>query len=336
MTDSAGQTEQAEGWQPVPLNSLPTDGNWDMPTVDTETAEAPAAEAASGVFTLWSDVSEFQSPANNSYPYNFFAFRSHDGSHNDANFLANAAWANGSVASGKLWGYICYYFYRPGFNGAASFINRIGPHPNPKMVAMIDVESAGGQVHGNQSAQINGEFNELAHYLGRPHRVIGYGNTSDLNALWPTKPSGIKLIIAAYGSNPGYPGKFAHQFEDNANTRPFGPSDLNSADGMTPHDLQTMFGFTTAPAPAPSPPQQQPGTQAGPSKVGNAYRWEADGTISLQAFAARRNSLALSILRTTSTASALSTKNYGALNNYVLGGVTKPMPRGLVIYTVNA
>jgi hypothetical protein len=318
------------------MDSLPQDGNWDLPAEDFEATPATEASAASsGIYTLWSDVSEFQCPVNNSYPYNFFALRSHDGSHNDSNFMANVTWANDSVKSGKLWGYIVYYFYRPGFNGATSFINRIGPHPNSKMVAMIDVESAGGQVRGNQSAQINGEFNELAKYLGDARRVIGYGNTSDLNALWPTKPHGCRLIVAAYGSNPGYPGKFAHQFEDNANTRPFGPSDLNSADGMTPHDLQTMFGMTSAPAPPPPGPSPTPGTQSGPSKVGNAYRWEADGTISLQAFAARRNSMVLSLLRTSTTAS-LNAKNYANLNKYVMSGVTKPMPRGLVFYTANA
>jgi len=70
--------------------------------------------------TLWSDISEFQTDVNNAYPYHFLALRSHDGGHNDLHFMANVTWANNSVKSGRLWGYIVYYFYRPGFDGAAS------------------------------------------------------------------------------------------------------------------------------------------------------------------------------------------------------------------------
>src|SRR5215831_3958750 len=309
------------GWQPIPDPSLPDNGLWDMPEVDFDEQPAMAMATASHD-TLWSDVSEFQVPVNDSYPYNCLEFRSHDGAHNDSHFMSNVTWANNSIKSGKLWGYICYYFYRPGFDGAASFINRIGPHPNSKMVAMIDVESAGGQVRGNQSGQVNREFEKLAKYLGSDKRVIGYGNVSDLNALWPQKPRGIRLIVAAYGSNPGYPGKFAHQFSDNARTRPFGPSDLNSADGMTPHDLETMFGMTSAPAPPPAPKQQRAGTQAGPDGVKGEFRWEADGSMSLQAFVARRNSRVLTSVK--ASLPHLNADNYGKLNDYLVGGPTKP------------
>ena len=103
--------------------------------------------------------------------------------------------------------------------------------PNPRMVAMIDVEAAGGATSGDQSANVNSQYDRLAKWLGDPRRVIGYGNVGDLNSLWPTKPPGIRLVIADYGANPDYPGKFAHQFSDNAPPPPFGPSDLNSADG---------------------------------------------------------------------------------------------------------
>jgi hypothetical protein len=288
------------------------------------------------VDTLWSDVSEFQVGVSNAYPHTFFALRSHDGGHNDAQFMHNVTWANQHVASGKLWGYIVYYFYRPGFDGAASLKSRIGPKPNPKMVAMIDVESAGGQVAGNQSAQINHEYNELVSWLGDKRRVIGYGNVSDLNALWPQKPPGIRLIVAAYGSNPGYPGKFAHQFTDHANTPPFGPSDLNSADGMSAHDLQLMFGMTSAPATAATaaPPEQMPGTRAGPQKVGSGFRWEADGTKSLQEVAAYRHTSVVKLLEI--SGANLNPEHHAELNKYVLSGVSHAMPEGLVFYTANA
>jgi hypothetical protein len=303
---------------------------WEPPT-EQDTVMAQTA-TTTAVNTLWSDVSEFQVPVNNSYPYRFFALRNADGNHMDSHFMANVTWANENVGS-RIWGYIVYYFYRPGVNGAAILKQRIGPKPNPRMVAMIDVESAGGQVSGNQSVQLGREFGELVAYLDHK-RVIGYGNTSDLNSLWPNKPSGVKLIIAAYGSNPSYPNKFAHQFTDSAHTAPFGPSDLNSADGMSEHDLKLMFGMVdpTPPPPPPPPPPPVTGTKTGPVKVGTEYRWTADGTISLAAFAARRNTTVLRMLDL--SAGNLNAKNFAALNNYVtLTGVKAPMPVDLVFYT---
>jgi hypothetical protein len=284
------------------------------------------------VDTLWSDVSEFQAGVSDAYPHAFFALRSHDGGHDDPHFMHNVTWANQRVASGKLWGYVVYYFYRPGFEGGASLKSRIGPKPNPKMVAMIDVESDGGKVHGDQSAQINREYNELASWLGDKRRVIGYGNVSDLNTLWPHKPPAIRLIVAAYGSNPGYPGKFAHQFTDHANTPPFGPSDLNSADGMSAHDLQLMFGMTSTPKPP--APEQMPGTRTGPQKVGSGFRWEADGTKSLQEVAAYRHASVVTLLKI--SAANLNPEHQAELNKYVLSGVSHAMPEGLVFYTVHA
>jgi hypothetical protein len=196
--------------------------------------------------TQWADVSEFQVPVNDSYPWNFFEFRSNDGNHKDNNFGANRAWSDRAVAAGKLFGYIVYYFYRPAVDGAAVLRSQVGT-PNPRMVAMIDVESAGGEVSGDQSATINQQFNELASWLGDARRVIGYGNVSDLDTLWPQKPAGARLIIAAYGSNPSYPGRFAHQYDDKLPCAPFGPADANSADNMDQAALEQMFGFS-APA----------------------------------------------------------------------------------------
>jgi hypothetical protein len=146
-----------------------------------------------------------------------------------------------------------YYFYRPGINGAKNLMGQVGT-PDPRMVAMIDVESAGGQVSGNQSSAINAEFNELASWLGDPRRVVGYGNTSDLGTLWPSKPPGIRLVIAAYGSSPSYPGMFAHQYTEKGACVPFGTCDMNSADGMSQQDLEDMFGFSGSSVPIPHTP----------------------------------------------------------------------------------
>jgi hypothetical protein len=205
--------------------------------------------------TLWSDISEFQPYPSAAYPYQILCIRSNDGTHLDAKFVGNLAWCKAQVAAKKLVGYIIYYFYRPGVDGAAILRTRTGP-PDPNMSVMVDMEGAGGQVSGNQSAAANQQVAELVAWMGGDsRRVIGYGNVGDLNALWPQKPSPtFKLVIAAYGSNPAYPNKFAHQFEDNANTPPFGSSDLNSADGMTIAQVQATLGWTGAPAPHPPPP----------------------------------------------------------------------------------
>jgi hypothetical protein len=289
------------------------------------------------VDTLWSDISEFQVPVNDHYPHGFIVFRSNDGTYSDHHFSANLAWAKSAVARGKLWGFGVYYFYRPGANGAGVLMSRVGS-PHPKMIAMIDVEGAGGQVSGNQSGTINREYNALAHWLGNPKRVIGYGNTSDLNGLWPQKPPGIKLIVAAYGSNPGYHGKFAHQFTDHAAVAPFGPSDFNSADGMSPADMRSMLGLAApshaAPHPADAKPAAHPAGVLRPSSpLGHAHVWHADGTLSLRAIAARRSATVLNLLRV--SAENLPKPDFIALNNYVIHGVGLPMPKGLAFCTVH-
>ncbi len=206
--------------------------------------------------TQWADVSEWQRPVDDAYPWQFLCFRSNDGEHRDANFAANHAWADKAVADGRMFGYMVYYFYRPGVNGAEVLKSMVGS-PNQRMTVMIDVESDAGQITGNQSASINAQFDELARWLGSPKRVTGYGNTGDLDSLWPSKPQGVRLVIAAYGSNPTYPGKFAHQYSDSYVTPPFGACDINSADGMDVADLERMFGFTaSAPKPKPKAPTQ--------------------------------------------------------------------------------
>ena len=143
------------------------------------------------------------------------------------------------------------------------------------MSVMVDMEGAGGQVAGDQSAHANQQVAELIAWMGgNAKRVIGYGNVSDLNALWPNKPHpNFQLVIAAYGSNPSYPNKFAHQFSDNANTSPFGTSDLNSADGMDVGSVAALLGWTGAPvAPAAAPPPPPPAPHAAPTPIAPAHR----------------------------------------------------------------
>jgi hypothetical protein len=280
--------------------------------------------------TLWSDISVFNRTVNDDYPHGFICIRSNDGSFLDEHFADNYAWCIRRRANGHLFGFMVYYFYRPGVNGAHILMSRCGK-PDPRMTVMIDVESAGGQVTGNQSSQVNAEHDALAAWLGDPRRVVGYGNEGDLNALWPAKPHGMRIVLANYTSNPSYPGKFAHQFTDRANTPPFGPSDLNSADGMSQGDMQAMFGFD-APHPPPAPVQLA-GTKSGPSPMGKAQAYAADGSLSLDAVMARRSSRAIVSVRV--TAENASSAASDAMNAYISGGTSHPMPPGLVFCTAN-
>jgi hypothetical protein len=219
---------------------------------------------------LWADVSEFQVPVDDRYPHSFFCLRSNDGGHRDSHFSQNLAWANKAVASGKLFGYLVYYFYRPRIDAAAILRAMVGT-PNPRMGVMIDVEADGGKVSGNQSSAINTQYTDLANWLGDKRRVVGYGNVSDLNNLWPQKPAGLRIVIAAYGTNPDYPGKFAHQYSSTTPCAPFGPCDANSADNMSQADMEQMFGWAAAPAPTPPATTYQ--------SEGDVFLEEPDGTV---------------------------------------------------------
>jgi hypothetical protein len=132
---------------------------------------------------------------------------------------------------------------------------------------MIDVESWGGQIRGDQSGSINNLYQGAGSWLGDCRRVIGYGNVGDLNGLWPHKPPGIRLVIAAYGSNPDYPGKLGHQFTDGATADhlfvpPFGYADVNSADGYDVDAFCAAIGLSggtpVVPTPLPHPPDVGP------------------------------------------------------------------------------
>src|SRR6185312_7876433 len=94
-------------------------------------------------------------------------------------------------------------------------------------------------------------------------RVIGYGNQGDLDSLWPTKPAGIRLVIAKYStSRPNYPGQIAHQYTDGQgygsgpqSSPPFGNCDHNYAYGLDPQQFGQALGIDAGPPPpTPEPP----------------------------------------------------------------------------------
>lgn len=208
--------------------------------------------------TLFADVSEWQVPVNDSYPYRVLSIRSNDGTHRDKNWAANYAWCKRAADEGRIAFFLVYFVWRPGIDNLAVVRDMIGT-PHPKMAIEIDIESWGGQITGNQSPALNATRDALATWLGDPRRVVAYGNGGDLKNLWPNRPADMLIRLAAYGSNPDFPGKVAHQYTDGQGhggglpegCPPFGNCDMNSADGCTPTQFAAVLGITSSTPPTP-------------------------------------------------------------------------------------
>lgn len=221
--------------------------------------------------TLFADVSEFQVPVDDSYPYKVLSIRICDGTRPDKNFATNYAWMRKALDDGRLVFGIVYTYVRPDIwqDNATTVRNMLAANGglHPRVALMLDVES-GGNPAGDQSEAINKLFNALSTLTAvtrisySPARIIGYGNVADLNRMWPNKPDGIRLIVAAYGSNPPYPGKVAHQYTDGTgyghglpdSCPPFGDCDMNSADGLDPWAFAAACGITDTVPVIPNPP----------------------------------------------------------------------------------
>lgn len=206
--------------------------------------------------TLFADVSEFQVPVDDSYPYQVLTIRSNDGSYQDHHFTQNYQWCVNAVESGKLAFFIVYFYWRPGDTGSNTHMQMVnaagGPHP--KMVTMIDLES-GGNPDVDQTADLDGEYQTLAAWLGNEQRVIAYANLGDEKTMWQFKPPHLEWILAGYGANPNDPSliKLAHQYTDGTGfggglpegCAPFGNCDMNSADGLDAAAFAAACGINT-------------------------------------------------------------------------------------------
>jgi hypothetical protein len=209
--------------------------------------------------SLFSDTSEFQCAVDDSYPHRIISFRSNDGTYEDHVFDQNYRWACRAADEGRIACFIVYMVYRPNWSQTLDThkakVERLGG-PHPKMITMLDVESWGGQIGGDQSDGINRLYWGVADWLGNPQRVIGYANWSDFRDMWPTRPDGLRVVGAGYGQNPNLPGQIAHQYTDGQGyggglpegASPFGNCDMNSADGLSPEDFAAACGVGTAPA----------------------------------------------------------------------------------------
>lgn len=237
----------------------------------------PAAElkvpmAKTSTDTLFADVSEWQKPVDDSYPYQVLSIRCCDGTYTDRNFPTNYRWMRAALDNRRLTFGIVYSYLRPAtWRANLQTIKQVfkdngGNHE--RIAFMLDVESGGNGSH-DQSDSINRLYWGLVDWGMSAERIIGYGNTSDLDHCWPTKPDGIKLVVAGYGRLPSYPGMIAHQYTDGngyggglpEGAPPFGNCDMNAANGLTPEQFAAACGITT---PAAQPPPASP-TQPAPT-----------------------------------------------------------------------
>ncbi|MFE3986009.1 hypothetical protein ACFXPR_16130 [Nocardia tengchongensis] len=206
--------------------------------------------------TLFADVSTFQAPVDDDYPYEVLSFRSNDGTYRDDRFADNYRWATAAADSGRLACFIVYFYWRPNWQETVQtcidLVNEAGG-PHPRMIVMLDVEQ-GGNPAGDQSDGVNHAYWAVADWLGDPRRVIGYANAADFAAMWPTRPDGLRVVAAGYGRDPQLPGQVAHQYTDGGGwggglpegCPPFGPCDMNSADGLSPDEFAAACGIVAA------------------------------------------------------------------------------------------
>ncbi|MBM4707943.1 peptidase M15 [Rhodococcus hoagii] len=204
------------------------------------------APATGGVF--WADVSQYQRPADDSYPHRLLVVRSNSGNGRDTAFEANARWAKAALDSGRLDAFGVYYFFRPGQANCdlhREMLEQVGLWQHPKVFTMVDVEGAGGQIRGNHTVEINDEVQRLQGWYGDKRRVIGYLNPKADPGLW-SPPAGLKLVVPHYNNAPGqsydFPGRFAHQYSDRVDCAPFGPCDANFT-AMSLPELLEMLGI---------------------------------------------------------------------------------------------
>lgn len=217
--------------------------------------------------TKYADVSEFQPNVGDAYPYQFIAIRSNDGTYQDHHFAANLAWCKQACDSGRLAGFIVYFVWEIDWHAAASTFFRMVGDPHPRMAVMIDVESWNGKITGDHSHGINACARSVENWLvshgvskdAAHKRVVGYANAGDFATIWPRRGDR-SVVLANYSSNPDFPGKIAHQYANNEPTPPFGPCDINSADGLTPQQFAAALGLDDAaprkhrkPKPKPDP-----------------------------------------------------------------------------------
>lgn len=218
------------------------------------------------VDTLYADVSEFQDDVDDRYALPFLAFRSNDGSYRDHHFASNLKWSKAKTDVGRLVGFMVYAVWERDWLATTQTCQAMIGVPHRQMAIMIDVERWGSRYSLDQSAGINAMREMLIAWLGKSmsrldrlrklhrKRVVVYGNAYDLALMYPQAKRGdAKIVLANYSANLPFPNKLAHQFSDKYPVPPFGPCDINSADGLSPKQFAAALGLVPASAPVVRP-----------------------------------------------------------------------------------
>jgi hypothetical protein len=191
------------------------------------------------------DVSEFQTAATDAYPHRWISFRAFDGTYDDHRYPTNLAWAKSAKARGRLDGFTVYFVWRPGVDPVAR-LNALNVPTD--CTVMIDVESWGGAITGNRSAELNTVAERVAARQGSYSRVWGYANRGDYAGLWPQRPAWLGCVLASYGGGlPSFPNLVGWQYTNGqaqydgvgvSSSAPFGRCDHNQF-FITPEDIVT-------------------------------------------------------------------------------------------------
>jgi hypothetical protein len=211
------------------------------------------------VDTLWADVSEFQPAVDDRYLYRFIAFRSNDGTYRDHHLATNLVWAKKAADAGRITGFMVYLVWEPNWLATVQDSRDGIGVPHRQMALMIDVETWGGKLSGDQSAGINLAREYAIRWLGKHmsrldrirklhrKRVVIYGNAFDLAVMYPEAKRGdARIVLANYAINPPFKNKIAHQYTDHGFCPPFGYCDMNSADGLSPEQFASALGLQAA------------------------------------------------------------------------------------------
>lgn len=205
---------------------------------------------------FWPDVSNYQVKVDNTFTGPFLMFKVSEGTtYVDPKAAANGSWCLSNCGSGKkLVGYGGYHVWAPGSEQAQANLFFANVKLNPHLVAMIDVESWGGRNKGDNSASITTLANLFAAKLGQK-RVKVYGNSGDLAALYPNRPSWLGVVKASYSSTAPPEPWVGWQYTDGSNTwpvpsgwprssAPFGNCDHNAYYG-TVQQFAAEYGIPT-------------------------------------------------------------------------------------------
>src|SRR4051812_38344875 len=169
----------------------------------------------------WPDVSHYQVKVNDQFARPFLMFKVSEGmTYVDPNAAANGAWSRANVGHGKkLVGYGGHHVWAPGNEQAQANLFFANAPLHPHLVAVVGVESWGGRNKGAHSKSITALANLSAAKLGQ-RRVKVYGNSGDLANLYPTRPSWLGIVKAAYSSKAPPEPWVGWQYTDGSTTWP--------------------------------------------------------------------------------------------------------------------